>query len=182
MLQWVTARGQTLQIVVTTILIFVLYGITHDQFTARICIEYFTVGHPRYLDTNDPTIIAFFWGIVATWWFGLIMSVPIALACEWGNAPKMKTIQLIQPAAIVFLFTGLAAVVGGFIGNVAASQGWVWLLPPYDELIAPEKHVRYLTNVWAHNVAYGVGFLLVLCMCGWIYLTRQSWKKRDNTQ
>ncbi|MFO0941023.1 MAG: hypothetical protein U0930_09660 [Pirellulales bacterium] len=36
----------------------------HDQITARICIEYFTIGHPRIIPTDDPTILGIVWGIV----------------------------------------------------------------------------------------------------------------------
>jgi hypothetical protein len=32
-----------------------IYGIVHDQITARICVEYFTIGHPPVFDTDSPT-------------------------------------------------------------------------------------------------------------------------------
>src|SRR5262249_32121548 len=38
----------------------VLYGICHDQVTARVCVEYFTVGHPPVFGgLTDPTLLAF---------------------------------------------------------------------------------------------------------------------------
>jgi hypothetical protein len=33
----------------------VVYGIVHDQVTARVCVEYFTVGHPPVFQTNSDT-------------------------------------------------------------------------------------------------------------------------------
>ncbi len=34
----------------------VVYGVVHDQVTARVCVEYFTVGHPRIIaPTPGPT-------------------------------------------------------------------------------------------------------------------------------
>lgn len=47
------------------------YGIVHDQITVRISPEYFTIGHPRLIETSSLTILALFWGVVATWWVGL---------------------------------------------------------------------------------------------------------------
>src|ERR1041384_6329339 len=34
------------------------YGILHDQVTARVCVEYFTVGHPRIIASWVPVSIA----------------------------------------------------------------------------------------------------------------------------
>ncbi len=49
----------------------ICYGILHDQVTAHVCVEYFTVGHVSLVSTTDPTVLAFVWGVVATWWVGL---------------------------------------------------------------------------------------------------------------
>jgi len=35
----------------------ITYGIIHDQVTARICVEYFTIGHPPIFGTEDPTLL-----------------------------------------------------------------------------------------------------------------------------
>ncbi len=58
------------------------YGIVHDQITARICVEYFTVGHPRLTDSDLPTVLALFWGVVATWWVGLPLGLGLAFAAR----------------------------------------------------------------------------------------------------
>ena len=50
----------------------VIYGILHDQITARICVEYFTIGHPPIFPTESPTLLGIGWGILATWWVGLL--------------------------------------------------------------------------------------------------------------
>lgn len=54
-------------IVVLGILGAVLYGIVHDNVTARICLEYFTIGHRRAFASDSPTLHAMYWGVVATW-------------------------------------------------------------------------------------------------------------------
>jgi len=59
----------------------VLYGILHDQITVRVCLEYFTIGHPRIIESESPTLLAFAWGVVATWWMGVLLGLPLALCC-----------------------------------------------------------------------------------------------------
>jgi hypothetical protein len=62
----------------------VVYGIVHDQVTARICVECFTVFHPPVFQTNDPTLLAFGWGTIATWWVGVLLGIPLATATRLG--------------------------------------------------------------------------------------------------
>jgi hypothetical protein len=64
----------SLRIILLCILAAVVYGILHDQVTARVCVEYFTVGHPPIFHTESPTLLAIVWGFVATWWVGLAAS------------------------------------------------------------------------------------------------------------
>ncbi len=66
----------------------IVYGIMHDQITARIYVEYFTVGHPPVFATDSPMLLAFDWGFIATWWVGLILGVLAIAACRLGKWPK----------------------------------------------------------------------------------------------
>ena len=48
---------QAVLIFLLSIAAAVTYGIVHDQVTARVCVEYFTIGHPSILGgTQDPTL------------------------------------------------------------------------------------------------------------------------------
>jgi hypothetical protein len=58
---------ESLKIIVLCIVAAMVYGILHDQVTARVCVEYFTIGHPPIFHTDDPTLLAFGWGVIATW-------------------------------------------------------------------------------------------------------------------
>ncbi|MDA0768100.1 MAG: hypothetical protein O3A92_14920, partial [Verrucomicrobia bacterium] len=57
---------QVFGIIITSVLAAMFYGIIHDQVTARICVEYFTIGHPRLIDSDSPGVLGLFWGVVAT--------------------------------------------------------------------------------------------------------------------
>ena len=59
---------ESLKIVGLCIAAAIVYGILHDQITARICVEYFSVAHPPvWGGIDDPTLLAFTWGVIATW-------------------------------------------------------------------------------------------------------------------
>ncbi len=74
-----------LAIVVLSILACVTYGVIHDQITARICVEYFTIGHPQIIASESPTMLGFVWGVIATWWVGAILGVLLATAARIGG-------------------------------------------------------------------------------------------------
>jgi hypothetical protein len=41
-----------LKIILACVAAAIIYGILHDQITARVCVEYFTVFHPPVLPLN----------------------------------------------------------------------------------------------------------------------------------
>jgi hypothetical protein len=53
---------QFLAIVLISIVAAISYGILHDQITARVCVEYFTMGHAPIFGTDDPTLLGLGWG------------------------------------------------------------------------------------------------------------------------
>ncbi|MEX0794660.1 MAG: hypothetical protein WD045_16100 [Pirellulaceae bacterium] len=75
---------QFLLIIALSIASAVIYGILHDQITARVCVEYFTIGHPPVFNTEAPTLLGLGWGIIATWWVGLILGVGLAMVARIG--------------------------------------------------------------------------------------------------
>jgi hypothetical protein len=64
------------------------------------------------------------------------------------------------------------AFLAGLIMYVAASSGWVYLLPPLADQIPPRQHVGFLTDAAAHNVSYLVGFL------GGMVVIWKTWRSR----
>jgi len=66
---------QRLAIVGLCIAAAIGYGIGHDQITARVCVEYFTIGHPPIFSTDSPRLLGLGWGIMATGWVGLVLGL-----------------------------------------------------------------------------------------------------------
>src|ERR1039457_3262554 len=92
---------QSAAIIFLSIAAAIVYGIVHDQITARICVEYFTIGHPPIFGTNSPTLLGIGWGVIATWWVGMILGEPLAIVSRCGNRPTLSARRLIHPILIL---------------------------------------------------------------------------------
>jgi hypothetical protein len=81
-----------LEIIALALLAGITYGVLHDQVTVRVCIEYFTIGHPRIFSTMSPTLLAIGWGIIATWWFARVSHWRARPGSERGrSAPRASS-------------------------------------------------------------------------------------------
>lgn len=167
-----------LRIVAVCIVAAVIYGIVHDQITARLCVEYFTVGHPPIFSTDDPTLLGLGWGVVATWWVGLLLGVPLAVAARAGNWPKRDARSLVRPIAILLGIMAVCATIAGFIGHSLTANGTIQLAPWLAGRIAPEKHAWFLTAGFAHGTSYAVGGVGGVVLILLVFVTRYRESKR----
>src|SRR3954449_4153763 len=108
---------QFLLIILLCVLSAIFYGIIHDQITARICVEYFTIGHPPVFDTESPTLLGLGWGVIATWWVGLILGIPLAIAARAGRRPQRSAAELIRPILVLLACMAVTALLAGVVGH-----------------------------------------------------------------
>jgi hypothetical protein len=162
---------QSLAIVLISIAAAVFYGIAHDQVTARVCVEYFTIGHPPIFGTDDPTLLGIGWGIIATWWVGLLLGVPLAFVARAGAQPKRSIASLIRPLAVM----AVCALAAGIVGWFLASSGAVFLVGPLALDVPPDRHVPFLADLWAHSASYLVGLV------GGIIVMVRVWRSRGQS-
>ena len=172
---------KTLSIITVSILAAIAYGILHDQITARICVEYFTIGHEDILHTKDPTLLGFFWGVVATWWVGLFLGIPLAFAALFGTRPKRTASSLIKPILILMGIVGLLAALSGFVGYLAASIEVVRLDPDLYKAVPIRQHIPFLTDLWIHLGSYFFGSLGGLILCIKVWLSRKKKAEASNS-
>ena len=154
-----------LGIVAFCVLAAVVYGILHDQVTARVCLEYFTVFHAPVFGTQSPTLLGIGWGIIATWWVGLFLGVMLAIAARLGKRPKVGLRELVKPVIRLMIVVGVLAIAFGVVGYFAAEQGWVSMARPWSQRIPEARHTRFLADLWAHNASYAFGFLGGVWLC-----------------
>lgn len=165
---------QAIAIIVVSLMAAVAYGIRHDQITARVCIEYFTIGHPQILvfRINSPTILGFVWGVAATWWEGVGLGIPLAAAARLGSRRKVGCSELVRPMLILMVVTGILAAIAGLVGYFAAVQGWVGLSGPLGAKVPADRHVAFLADAFAHSTSYFAGAI------GGIILIVKTWTCR----
>jgi hypothetical protein len=166
---------QFLLIILLCVLSAIVYGIVHDQITARICVEYFTVGHPPIFNTESPTLLAFGWGALATWWVGLMLGFPLACAARLGSSRPLRAKELIKPIAVLLGLMGTAAFLAGMIGFMLASKGSIRLTGVFASSIPAAKHISFLVDMWTHSASYLFDFV------GGIVLIVQIWRKRQRS-
>jgi hypothetical protein len=164
-----------LAIIALCVLVACGYGIVHDQITARVCIEYFTIGHPQLFafPTQSPTLLGFAWGIVATWWVGVGLGVPLAAASRLGPRVRKSAGELIKPLMTLAAITGILAVVAGVISYALGSAGWIKLSGPWSVRVPQDKHTAFLADLFAHNMSYFAGTV------GGIVLAIKTWRSRE---
>jgi hypothetical protein len=135
----------------------ILYGLVHDQITARVCVEYFSVAHPKVINTDSPTLLGLYWGVAATWWVGLLLGLPLALACRGGEPPFFSATQMVRPVAILLACVAGCALLSGVAGYQLASRG---AIDPgsWAKLIPPAKHAGFMADAYAHMASYLSGF------------------------
>lgn len=150
----------------------VSYGIFHDQVTARVCVEYFTIGHVRVFDTNDPTLLGLGWGVLATWWVGLLLGIALAFAARSGTRPPTSVRSLVRPVGVVLMVMAGASLVAGLVGGGLAHTGMVTLAGPLAAAIPPDRQARFIADHWAHSASYLAGLV------GGLVLTNRVWQAR----
>jgi hypothetical protein len=150
----------------------VVYGILHDQVTARVCLEYFTIGHPPVFDTDSPTWLGIGWGIIATWWVGLLVGIPLAIAARAGQRPRRGARSLLRPVFGLLLVMAIFALVAGIAGYVWGGRGAVFLLEPLASQVRRDRHARFLADLWVHSTSYLIGLV------GGIVVIVRVWRSR----
>jgi hypothetical protein len=148
-----------LRIIAVCILAAVCYGVVHDQITARVSLEYFTIGHAPIFGTHDPTLLALGWGVLSTWWAGLFLGVALALACRFGSWPKKTLAEVLPSIGRLLIVMAIGALVAGLIGWFLASQGWIILIDHLASVVPREKQVAFLAVGAAHMGSYALAFL-----------------------
>ncbi|HET8612891.1 MAG TPA: hypothetical protein VFL92_09015, partial [Sphingomonas sp.] len=159
-------RWEAPKIILFATLAAITYGILHDQVTAHLCVEYFTIAHPPVFPTQSPFLLAIGWGIIATWWVGLPLGILLAMAARIGPAPKLNCSQLAPAIVKLMIITAIAAVVIGTIGALLVAAHVTPVPGGWDAMIPPDRQIAFSADAWAHLASYGFGALGGLLLVG----------------
>ena len=164
---------QSLLIVVLCVAAAVAYGVVHDQITVRVCVEYFSRTQPHLIDSESPTLLAFAWGVVATWWVGLGLGILIALAARIGTWPTVDSRDIVKPVLLLLATMGTLATLAGFSGFHLSHDGLISLPPGVEGVLPIETHHRWMGVLYAHNASHDVGFIGGLTLAVLTIMTRR---------
>jgi hypothetical protein len=156
---------QYLKIVILCAFAAVTFGVLHDLVTTRISIEYFTIGHPRIVQSTSPTLLALVWGVVATWWVGVLLGVPLAICCRAGRWARLRDLDLLPNLFRLLLVMAAVALLAGLLGRVLTTTGKVWLVGRIAQAVPAERHVDFLTALWAHSASYAAAVIGGVTLC-----------------
>ena len=161
-----------LKIMAFSVLAAIGYGILHDQVTAHICVEYFSVAHPPVFHTTSPFLLALGWGIVATWWVGLPLGLLAAGAARIGRRNRLCFAQVRPMILRLLIAMAACALVAGGLGAGLAVSGNRPLLDGWSQIIPPEKWTAFSADQWAHLASYASGVTGGLAVTGCILWRR----------
>ncbi len=165
---------ETVRILLLSMAAAVAYGLLQDQITVRICAEYFSVAHPPLFSTDDPTLLALGWGVLATWWVGLLLGVPLAFVARFGSRPNINARNLVKPLAILMGSVAVFALLAGVTGFALAQSGALRIVGWLATAVPPDKHAAFLGDAWAHTAAYAAGFVGGFGLSMWIWRRRNA--------
>lgn len=161
------AMSEAVRIVLLCLAAAIGYGVLHDQVTARVAPEYFTIMHPALgrpdlFHSSSPTVLGLVWGVVATWWVGLCFGAGLATASRAGARPPIAAGALVTPVLWVL---GTMAIVAA----LAAGAAWAWTTGAHPELASlglPNERHAPIAAVWAaHAASYLAAFAGAIVLC-----------------
>ena len=157
--------GRKSLIVLISVAAACVYGVLHDQVTARVCIEYFTVAHPPLFHTESVTMLAFCWGVAATLGIGILLGFVLAAASQGGTPAPEALAGVVRAVVFLLLIMALAAVVAGLAGYLLSRLQIVALPSAFASVIPLAQHDRF-TAVWfAHCASYLAGLAGSAFLC-----------------
>jgi hypothetical protein len=160
------------KIVLLSVTASIAFGVFHDQITARVCIQYFTIGHPPLIESTSATMLGMAWGIVATWWVGLPLGVLLAASAQLGVRPKIGAKRLVPGITMLMGVVALLAFSTGTIVYALASTGRMHLSTEWAELLPFSARIPFLVDMWTHIASYLFGVV------GGLFLVISTFKRR----
>ncbi len=162
----------------------VLYGIVHDQITARVCLEYFTVLHPPIFHTQSPTLLGLGWGTYATWPVGAVLGILFAISARAGRRTTLAltdlTPLLLRLLAVMSVSALGFGMLGYFFGPMPVRESYVVRMTPSVRAGIPAamEH-KFVADLWATAASYASGLSGGLIGCVLVYWKRGRMDQRE---
>jgi hypothetical protein len=133
-------------------------GLAIDLITANVAVEYFTVHHPKVIDSNSPWVMALYWGIAASWWCGLL----IAPLLWWVNVKRPvplgrnRVLGMVAKSMIVIWAVMMSILIGVYLLG--------GLVPMERRSFSFESDRRLMAVAVAHMTEYALAALVAIVL------------------
>jgi hypothetical protein len=162
------------RVILLCVLVAITYGVIHDQITAHLCVEYFTVAHPALFHTGSATILGFCWGVAATLGIGVVLGAILAEVSQSEGLPPVPVARLFRSLLILAAAMALAALLAGLLGYELSSRSIISLPITLAYRIPPARHNQFMAVWFAHGASYLAG------LGGGAILILRIWRERGN--
>jgi predicted lipid-binding transport protein (Tim44 family) len=133
------------------------YGALQDQFTARLCPEYFTVAHQPIPGVTDPTVLGLAWGFLGGWWGGLLLGLGVARAGDIARAVA----ALLAAVGAVSALACAGNLHNADLLGVSVGEPWASRVPA-------ERHRALVAVANTHFAAYTTTTVGGVVACAWV--------------
>jgi len=161
----VNRTGLALRTIFDCVWIACLLGIALDLVTANVAVEYFTVHHPKVVESKSPFVMALVWGIGAAWWFGAIAGGVLAAVNSRRKSPvspKVLRAFMIRTVGILWLtMMAMLSSIYGLIGLIPGEKR----RPSFDE----DRQLMSVALTHMTEYVLGAVALAVVCRLVWKY-------------
>lgn len=147
-----------------------LFGIALDLVTANIWVDYFTVHHPKVLASQSPLVMALYWGVAASWWFGAIAALILWLFNQgW---PKRRAHPIPDRTLIRWVACSLIALWFTMIAILGLIYALIGLIPLDKRRPTFDIDRRAMAVALTHQTEYILGAVVLIVLM--ILVARRS--------
>ncbi|MFO0809654.1 MAG: hypothetical protein U0746_13600 [Gemmataceae bacterium] len=151
----------------------VVYAMVQDQFSARLCVEYFTVLHPRIGTLDDPTMLGLAWGFLAGSSGGMAMGLVVGIAATFGKRPPVGIDRLWRPLLLLFLAEAAVTALCG--ASAYLNAGWMdmRMAEPTASVIPADRRLNCFAVGCAHLGTYVSAIVGSIVVVVWVLRARR---------
>lgn len=133
-----------------------LLGICLDMVTANVAVEYFSVFHPKVVESEQPWLLAIIWGIGASWWFGGIAGVIVGAINHRRRTP-LAPLRILKWVAVACVVLWLI-----MIAILLAILAFASTIPEEARRPTFDYDRRIMAVAMAHQFEYVLGAIAVV--------------------
>ncbi|MBC2593291.1 hypothetical protein H5P28_03355 [Ruficoccus amylovorans] len=156
------------KIVLGTAAMVVAYGILHDQYLIRVSARHFTEFHPAIFDTENITLLALGFAVMATFGPGLVLGYLMYAAARLGQRVRAEPGGVFLTVLVLLLLLELIAVSTGQLAPLLNEHD----LLPFPPELYPDSTPEILITQTTQLVAYLLAPVLSGLGLAWVYFRR----------